>query len=181
MAEARKKRKANGDEPIELKLTPMIDVVFQLLVFFLCATKFPEPEGVLKSWLPKNKGQATSIPDIDPGSVRLVLRMASGDVTCQHEDNSSPTGFTYFNSRQEWDFQSRQWETVPIWDEVQNYLVGAKARYRERGVGEQGLPVILDFAEDVPWKYVVELLNICAGLELTNLQIAAPELPYDSG
>jgi biopolymer transport protein ExbD len=179
MAQARKKK--NGEEPLELNLTPMIDVVFQLLVFFLCATKFPEPEGVLKSWLPKNKGQATSIPNIDPGSVRLVLRMAGADVTCQYEDNSSPTGFSYFSSASRYDFQTRTDEVIPRWDEVEQHLAQAKAKYRKTGVGDEGLPVIIDFGPDVPWKHVVEILNICTGLELTNLQIAAQEMPYDSG
>ena len=181
MALLRRRRNSNGEEEVELKLTPMIDVVFQLLIFFLCATKFPEPEGVLKSWLPKNKGQANTLPDIDPGSVRLILRMVDGTVTCEHEDPSSPTGFSVFPAAQVRDFQTGRDEIVPNWQEVERYLAQAKANYKNRGVGTKGLPVILDFGEDVPWKYVVELLDICTGLGIKNLQISAPELPYDSG
>ena len=130
----RKVRRRQGDAaPAELQLTPMIDIVFQLLVFFLCATKFPEPEGVLRSWLPKDKGQSTTIPDIDPGSVRLILRMAEGRITCQYEDDSSPTGFTMFNEGQLYDFQLGRDEVVPIWEDVERHLVAARTRYQQRG------------------------------------------------
>lgn len=39
------------DEP-QLELTPLIDVVFQLLVFFMIATSFREPESALGVELP---------------------------------------------------------------------------------------------------------------------------------
>lgn len=180
MAAGNKKKKDDGDS-LSINLTPMIDVVFQLLIFFLCATKFPDPEGILKSWLPRNKGQQITIPEIDPFSVRLVLRMEGSDITCQYEDVSSPTGFQYFTSGQVYDAQTRQDETVPRWDEVEAYLARARDEYAKRGTGQEGLPVILDFSGDVPWKHVVEILNICAGLQITNLQIAAPELADDFG
>jgi len=42
------KRKKRGDvEVSEMNLTPMIDVTFLLLIFFLLGTKFKEPEGKL--------------------------------------------------------------------------------------------------------------------------------------
>ena len=172
-------RNNRAEEGLELKLTPMIDVVFQLLIFFLCATKFPEPEGILKCWLPKNKGQATSIPDIDPGSVRLILRRAGEGILCEYQDESSPTGFSAFPQAQVWDRHNKRYEIWPNYDNVAGYLAAAKANYEKKGEGEEEMPVILDFSPDVPWKHVVELLNICAGLDLTNIQIAAPEMPYD--
>ena len=36
-----KKRRFAGDaRQLKIEMTPMIDVVFQLLIFFMCATKF---------------------------------------------------------------------------------------------------------------------------------------------
>lgn len=43
-------------QPIEVSLTPMIDVVFLLLIFFMVTTTF-EKEAALKIELPEAKGQ----------------------------------------------------------------------------------------------------------------------------
>ena len=44
----------------QLNMTPMIDVVFQLLIFFMLTMQFKEIEGKLLSQLPKDKGLAPS-------------------------------------------------------------------------------------------------------------------------
>ena len=41
------------------------------------------------------------------------------------------------------------------------------------------LPVVIDFAEKVPYKYVIDVLNICAKLEIENIAFAQPETPMD--
>ncbi|MCB9898889.1 MAG: biopolymer transporter ExbD [Planctomycetes bacterium] len=45
-------RAANDEEPV-LNLTPMIDVVFQLLIFFMVATTFLDPEKEIGIELPE--------------------------------------------------------------------------------------------------------------------------------
>ena len=45
-------------EETKLSMTPMIDVVFLLLIFFMCATKFKVPDYRLDADLPKHKGTA---------------------------------------------------------------------------------------------------------------------------
>ena len=44
----------------ELEMTPMIDVTFLLLIFFLCTIKFKTLEGKLNAFLPKDVGVNTS-------------------------------------------------------------------------------------------------------------------------
>ena len=43
-------------EEAEMDMTPMIDIVFQLLIFFLLSAKFISLEGQLSSYLPKDRG-----------------------------------------------------------------------------------------------------------------------------
>ena len=50
-----KKRRARGDSSIELKLTPMIDVVFLLLIFFMVTTKFVAPERKIPAFAAKKR------------------------------------------------------------------------------------------------------------------------------
>lgn len=43
-------------EPMKGDMTPMIDVVFQLLIFFMLSIKFKTLEGKLSAYLPKDVG-----------------------------------------------------------------------------------------------------------------------------
>jgi len=52
-------KKAAEDE-CKLEMTSMIDVVFLLLIFFLCTLKFKTLEGKLAAYLPKDVGVNTS-------------------------------------------------------------------------------------------------------------------------
>lgn len=173
-----RKKKQNSEEIQELQLTSMIDVVFQLLVFFLCATKFPDPEALLKSWLPRNQGLRASQPtQLELEDARLVLRADGKDkITCQRPDLQSPTGFRPFTQMVTNDLFTNQKESIPNWNQVEGYLVGAKKNFSEVGEGTKGLPVIIDFDKHVKFKYVSKVLDICAKLNITNIQIAAPEL-----
>ena len=47
-------------EEFGLQMAPMIDVTFQLLIFFLCTLKFRTLEGKLGAYLPKDVGVNTS-------------------------------------------------------------------------------------------------------------------------
>jgi biopolymer transport protein ExbD len=76
----RKKRKVGEEKPIEPPMTPMIDVIFQLLIFFVLTMKFKEVEGRLLSQLPKDKGlQSSSVPQPELQEVRIVLCCADSD------------------------------------------------------------------------------------------------------
>jgi len=43
-------------EEVEMDMTPMIDVSFQLLIFFILTLNFPVQEGNLNTFLPKDRG-----------------------------------------------------------------------------------------------------------------------------
>jgi hypothetical protein len=45
-----------GKEEAKLDMTPMIDVVFQLIIFFMCNIKYKTLEGRLDAYLPKDVG-----------------------------------------------------------------------------------------------------------------------------
>ena len=63
-----------SDERIELQMTPMIDVVFQLLIFFIFTFKVVTPEGDFNIKMPKT-APMEGLPDDDqlpPVVVRLT-------------------------------------------------------------------------------------------------------------
>jgi biopolymer transport protein ExbD len=67
-----KKREEFGDP--ELSMTPMIDCVFQLLIFFMLTGKFVSTEGKLAAYLPKDKGLMNFKIEEQKLPVRVLLR-----------------------------------------------------------------------------------------------------------
>ena len=67
------KRKSAGVEESKMEFTPMIDVVFLLLIFFLCTIKFRILEGKIPAFLPRTEGVNPSV--IDPQLERLEVRI----------------------------------------------------------------------------------------------------------
>ena len=63
-----------ANEKIELEMTPMIDVTFLLLIFFMCTLKFKTLEGKLSAYLPKDVGVNQS--DAEPmEKVEILMRV----------------------------------------------------------------------------------------------------------
>ncbi len=70
------KRAAAGEDS-ELNMTPMIDIVFQLIIFFLLSLKFKDIDSRIDAALPHDRGMA-SIPtpaeDLDACKVKVFVR-----------------------------------------------------------------------------------------------------------
>ena len=66
--------KSDGDDEITLEMTPLIDMVFQLLIFFLLTTTFAVnvKEGGIELDLPRAK--STQIPSMASHMVVAVLK-----------------------------------------------------------------------------------------------------------
>ncbi len=67
-------------------LTPMIDVTFQLLIFFMLTTTFRQAEGQIPATLPKESGGSPSVIDELKRPVKIILH-PSGDgfSACSYE------------------------------------------------------------------------------------------------
>lgn len=61
-------------DKIELQMTPMIDIVFQLLVFFIMTFKIVTPEGDFNVRMPPPATQSSAQP---PDTPTLVLKMTA--------------------------------------------------------------------------------------------------------
>ncbi len=63
------------DDHCELEMTPMIDVTFLLLIFFLCTIKFKTLEGKLSAYLPKDVGvNQTEAEPIEKIEIKLTVK-----------------------------------------------------------------------------------------------------------
>ncbi len=61
------------DDGVQLQMTPMIDIVFQLLVFFIMTFKIIAPEGDFSIKMPQAAAQGVPQPDAPP-PIKVRLR-----------------------------------------------------------------------------------------------------------
>lgn len=68
-------------EPPELKMTPMIDVVFLLLIFFLWTSSFETPEFALPSAFAEPPSAGTRVASETPPELldELIIRLVAGN------------------------------------------------------------------------------------------------------
>ena len=89
-----KVRSRNSEgEKIEMQMSSMIDVVFQLLIFFMLTLKIIEPEGDFDINMPLGAPASSSPSDVDlpPMKVRMEADPATGEMT-QLFYNGQPMG-----------------------------------------------------------------------------------------
>ena len=74
----------------ELNMAPMIDVVFLLLIFFMCTSSFGENEGQLPAQIPLTSPQARRLLE-DFGPIRITVRPSGSgpEVSCDGQPCAS--------------------------------------------------------------------------------------------
>jgi biopolymer transport protein ExbD len=95
LTEKRKKKRTTETSEPHLEMTPMIDCVFQLLIFFMLTGKFVGTEGKLAAFLPRDKGTLNiNIPE-PKMPIRILLRwnptinrckVYVGQVLCNYDE-----------------------------------------------------------------------------------------------
>jgi biopolymer transport protein ExbD len=70
---ARRRRKQSGDDGSAMNMSAMIDVVFQLLIFFMLTLKIVEPEGDFNVNMPA-QGQPKDDSVVPPLDIKVKLR-----------------------------------------------------------------------------------------------------------
>ncbi|HID76258.1 MAG TPA: biopolymer transporter ExbD [Planctomycetaceae bacterium] len=145
----RVRRAGQREEKIELMMTPMIDVVFQLLVFFVMTFKIVEPEGDFNIKMPL-AAPSEGIPPIDalpPMPVRL---------------RAGPGG--RLASMQ---FGNRPLESFAELRQAVRRMVGDEAGPGRAADAE----VELDCDYDLRYEYVVEAITAVSGYIDQNNQV----------
>lgn len=130
----------------DIAMTPMIDVVFQLMIFFICTASFQLAEELLPTSLAVAGGTSTPAPiEIEPELERILVRA------------------TYADGNTHWVVNERRCDT-PL--EVRQVL---------RAVAEidRSLPVILDVAGDVPLGDMIDVYDLCRLEGFEKIQFAA--------
>lgn len=86
-------RAINDQEEVKLSITPLIDVTFLLLIFFMCAMKFKTLERKVSAHLPTDKGRAINRVIIPPETkITVLLKRDAGDRATRVQLLDSPIG-----------------------------------------------------------------------------------------
>jgi biopolymer transport protein ExbD len=131
-------------QPAELRMTPMIDVIFLLLVFFVCTANFTPPEETLPldTTLPGTAPIEIVLPDLaDLNSILIQIS---------------------FDNEPHWQIEGNHCSSL---HDVQNIL------QRIRDVKED-IPVIIESADNVPTERVIDVYDVCRRVGLFHIQFA---------
>ena len=135
---------------LDLQMAPMIDVVFQLIIFFMCSIHFKSLEGKLYSYLPRDKGMSnTEVTDPILEEVRIKLIYSENRLPLLTRIKIGEKEFA------DWDSLERHIKSIAP------TLVTPKGDI---------IPVKIDPDDKIPAQSVVSVLNICkkAGVQKTE-------------
>jgi biopolymer transport protein ExbD len=123
-------RHITNDQP-QLEMTPMIDVVFQLLIFFIVTIKQDDIFSMLSASAPTGlpSDYIITAVNIEINKTGFIIR-------------GTPVSLTHLEKR-----------------------LASLAEY------DRNFSVVLRCTSDSPHKYLVQTLDICHKLDLTNLSI----------
>jgi biopolymer transport protein ExbD len=196
-----KKEKAKSDS--DMDLTPMIDIIFQLLTFFLLSARFIAFEGQLQAHLPKDRGLDAAPAQIELANLTLFLEWdkAAERVSCKTIQYDPPGGggrlpvyeFAADSRAARGEQGNIEVRTtmgvgsrtgtviydyvVPDFQEIEAYMQHRKETHEAQGTGKT-LPVTVNFGDGVPWQMVVTILDMCDRQGITDFTINAQESQY---
>ncbi len=149
MAKKKSMLEEMAETEVSVDMTPMIDVVFQLLIFFMCTLRFITLEGMLAAQLPKDVGlNASSAPQqLDKLKIQI----------------------SYSKEKKKATFQAGRTNT----SDRKDLLVAVKAF-----VGSfPGVPVEIAPQGDVPYRYLVVALDVCNEAKAKEIQFSGVAAP----
>ncbi len=142
---------ANNDNPCPMNVVPLIDIIFCLLLFFMCSFHFKQLEGKMEAWLPLDKGQNKPTSPTQPplGEVRIVLEFdkARNQVVRKFGRSEYP-------------------------DDQELAQVMKEQFDRKVANGEGEVPVIIQPDPNVSWDSVVRVMDLVRQKELPKMEFS---------
>ncbi len=131
---------------IDVKMTPMIDVVFLLLIFFVCTASFQIPEEILPAGLVALSGSSVDVEiELEPDLEQVIVKIG------------------YQEGRATWLVNERPYDSLA---QVRSVLAAVAEI-------DAGVPVILDVEGTVPLGNVIDVYDVCRLVGLDKIQFAA--------
>ncbi len=139
-------KKSAVEEEVKMDMTPMIDVTFQLLIFFIITLKFKLLEKKLNSYLPTDFGTNASPEIIEKAFVTITMRQKRGTVPGGNLIEQK-TEFLFGNEKIRGD------TTAEIYSKILQKISAFRAK-QEDAIGK------IEAKPGVPHKHVVSILDL---------------------
>jgi biopolymer transport protein ExbD len=140
---------------LDVKMTPMIDVIFLLLIFFVCTAGFQPAEEIL----PTDLSWPGSVSDAEP-------------IDQEWEDlDEIVVKILWRDGQPRWQIEMRGQEANQRACRDLKELAAALAAIARVRID---LPVILDVEGDVPIEEMIDVFDICRQLGLERVEFAVP-------
>jgi biopolymer transport protein ExbD len=167
----RRKRAAVDLSPLKGDMTPMIDVVFQLLIFFMLTIEFKQLEGKLSAYLPKDVGVNTSQAE-PKEKVEIVLRVATEGTKLDPVNNMPWSGegpFRYGDDRK---------IDISIGPKTTRDLEEVKRRLKDLRLQDPERPATIDPHPGTVYEDVIKVLDVVLLADYTDVTfIGARDVP----
>ncbi|MEM7625196.1 MAG: biopolymer transporter ExbD [Planctomycetota bacterium] len=163
----RSTRQRRGRQPAQvgaLNLTSMIDVIFQLLIYFVVTASFMIDEGVLTAKLPQGSGSPVPADELPPEKINIRLAADPADDTLVRIERGSANNPVRYESFGELAADLDRLRYDPE--------IG-----RSDGIYEPDNPVIIEPQGTVRWQHVVNAFNAAVAAQYTNVSFAEAAKP----
>jgi biopolymer transport protein ExbD len=157
------RKKTKGADPVDpdLPITPMLDMSFQLMAFFIFTFRPAPTEGQILLALPKSEGGGQGLPSpSDDKPINFVVKVLSAG-------NGTIAGMTISEK------DSPDIRPVDLGADVKRFQGELQKRFAEQKKNPPKLT--LEIGDGLLQEYVVQLLDIAIGIGFTDI---AP-LPMD--
>lgn len=153
----------------ELCFTSLIDIVFLLLIFFMCASRFKQVEEKLEAFLPEDGNRTDRTVVLPPSELTIFVR---DDAVMRESDSFNLKALRkatfYLGSR----------EATPVTDV--NRMLPVLQRLAETP-GQRVLIALYDEQtgqdQRVPFFNVVQVVDACKAAGIANIAFRAPAQP----
>ena len=141
------KTRNRAAEEVEMQMTPMIDVTFLLLIFFLCSIKFKLLDGKLAAYLPRDVGVNATVV-FEPSLEKIDIHLA--------RKTNTTLGFT-----------------ISVNDTPMSGLEQMYRTLKEYLRKDSGLKATCHPGEDIEYGHVVKVVNECLRADLEDINFSA--------
>ena len=151
-----RKKKAMEQVDPDLPITPMLDMSFQLMAFFIFTFRPAPTEGQIVMALPKKEGVAQAIPSpTDDKPVNLIVRVEAsktGTIASMHLIEGGGADV----------------KTTDLGASDEKYQAELKAKFVEQK-GGKAPKLTLEVGDGLLWEYVVHLIDLGIRVGFTDV------------
>jgi biopolymer transport protein ExbD len=140
----------DDENPVAINVTPLVDIIFCLCVFFMISFKFKQLEGKFDTWLPKDKGFEGMPLKAVIQEIRVALFW----------DDVNRNVVRKMGTR-----------IVPEDDQLLKLISDSYEDFKRLNKPDVGLTIDADFR--VPWESVVGVMNLGKKAGVAKVEFAA--------